>query len=234
MAAAPVPVTDLLTPDREPAPTSVWRSVTATGSFLTDQQMYVRLRQFNGSDAREVVVPFQLADGTRVLIDRGYILAAELADGVPPPAPPPGEVTVVGRVSPDQPDPLRRPAQTVAGRSEVYGIDTATLLGGSPNSRLGFVQLSAGSPAVLEPIGVPDRDGGPFLSYALQWCVFGAAALLAVGVFAFREATEIVDSPAPEKTGSPAGGSEAGGSEAGGSEAGGSKAAGFRKSDLYD
>ena len=69
----------------------------------------------------------------------------------------------------------------------MVGIDSATLLGAAPGALTGFVQLSAGSPGVLIPIGVPDRDDGPYLSYALQWCVFGAVALLSVGFFAYRE-----------------------------------------------
>lgn len=190
MAAAPVPVTDLLVPGAEPPESSGYRLVTATGSYVPEEQAFVRLRQQNGSGAAEVVVPFVLTDGTRILVDRGYILNGDLTAGLLPAALPTGQVTLTGRVSADQPDPSRRPAQIEDGRREVYGIDAATLLGGTAGTRLGFVQLVDGAPGVLDPIGVPDRDSGPFLSYALQWAVFGAVALLAAGFFAYREVTD--------------------------------------------
>ena len=129
-------------------------------------------------------------DGTRILVDRGYFSTNDLAAGRLPADLPTGRVTVIGRVSADQPDPSNRPGQTTQGRREVYGIDSAVLLGADPGARLGFVQLVDASPGVLAEIGVPDRDGGPFLSYALQWAVFGGVALLAAGFFAYREVTD--------------------------------------------
>jgi cytochrome oxidase assembly protein ShyY1 len=187
LAAPAVPAADLLRSDAQPDPASAWRSVTATGTFLSDQQVYVRLRQAYSQDAREVVLPFQLTDGRLILVDRGYALAADLAAGRLPEATPVGQVTIVGRISADQPDPSGRPNQTVAGRAEVYGIDSAALIGDA--GPRGFVLLSAESPGALITVPVPERDAGPFLSYALQWLVFGAVAVLAAGVFAFREVT---------------------------------------------
>ncbi len=100
---------------------------------------------------------------------------------------PTGTVTVTGRVQPDQPDPLHRAAQTTDGRTEVLGIDAGAIPGLAGPVRPGFLQLVDGSPAVLAPIGVPQVDEGPFLSYALQWCAFGGMALLAIGFFVVRE-----------------------------------------------
>ncbi len=190
VSAAPVPVTDLLAAGTEPADDILFRLVTATGRYIPEGQAFVRLRQQNGTGASEVVVPFELADGTRILVDRGYVSTDELAAGALPADLPSGRITVTGRVSADQPDPSQRTAQRVDGRLEVYGIDSATLLGSAPGARLGFVQLVGTAPGALDEIGVPDRDAGPFLSYALQWLVFGAVALLAAGVFAYREITE--------------------------------------------
>lgn len=204
MAAPVVPVTELLAADRQPAPASQWRPVSATGTFQPDQQVFVRLRQLNGQNAREVVVPFQLIDGTRILVDRGYLLETDVAAGRLPSDVPTGQVTITGRVSVDQPDPAHRPDQLVDGRREVYGIDSAALLGPASGALHGFVQLTGGSPGVLIEVGVPARDDGPFLSYALQWCVFGAVALLAAGFFAYREMTDPygeTGSPGPRRSG---------------------------------
>ena len=66
----------------------------------------VRLRQQNGSGAAEVVVPFVLTDGTRILVDRGYIVHRRRLPPASSRRPvPAGQVTVTGRVSADQPDP---------------------------------------------------------------------------------------------------------------------------------
>ena len=189
LAAPSVPVDVLLHNDVQPDPSSTWSTATATGTFLTDEQVYVRLRQASGQDAREVVLPFRLTDGTLLLVDRGYLLNTDLVAGRLPADPPGGVVTITGRVSADQPDPSQRPDQQIDGRHEVYGIDSTALLGGSTRSLRGFVALTADSPGVLIPLGVPNRDAGPFLSYALQWLVFGLVAVLAAGVFAWREVT---------------------------------------------
>ncbi len=190
LAAAPVPVTELLSTAAEPSASSEFRLVTATGTYVPDEQVYVRLRQQNGSGAAEVVLPFVLTDGTRILVDRGYVSIDDVSAGELPAPVPAGQVTLTGRVSADQPDPLSRPRQEANGRVDVYGIESAVLLGDEPGARLGFVQLIGGAPGVLSEIGVPDRDGGPFLSYSLQWAVFGVVALLAAGFFAYREVTD--------------------------------------------
>jgi cytochrome oxidase assembly protein ShyY1 len=208
LAADPVPVGELLTTAAGPPAAAEFRLVTATGSYLADEQVFVRLRQANGTSASEVVVPFELTDGTRMLVNRGYFANDSLTAGMRPADLPPGQVTVTGRVRPDQPDPLDRPRQTADGRVDVYGISSADLLGSAPGARLGFVQLVAGAPGVLDEIGLPDRDGGPFLSYAVQWAVFGAVALLTAGFFAYREVTDPVDGagypPAPSDAAAPA------------------------------
>ncbi len=190
ITAAPASVTEFLPLQAQPAITDTWRAVSASGTFVPDQQVFIRLRQWQGTPAQEIVVPFLLSDGTRILIDRGFVTEISLSAGELPAALPSGEVTIIGRVTQDQPDPLNRPPQTSsAGRKEAYGIDSAALLGSAPGARSGFIQLVDGTPGVLIPVGLPDEDDGPYLSYALQWCVFGAVALLAVGFFAYREVT---------------------------------------------
>jgi cytochrome oxidase assembly protein ShyY1 len=183
--AAPRPVEELLPMAGEPDPDSTWQPATATGSFEPEHQVFVRLRQdAGGAPASEVLVPLRLADGSAVLIDRGYVPATDTDPAAPLPT---GTVTVTGRVQPDQPDPLHRPAQVTDGRTEVLGIEAGAIPDLAGPVRHGFLQLMNGSPAVLNPIVVPQADSGPFLSYALQWCAFGAMALLAIGFFVIRE-----------------------------------------------
>lgn len=190
ITAPPTAVTDYLTTTSGPDPTDIWHRATATGVFEPDAQVLVRLRQDdNGNPVSEVVVPFLLTDGTRVLIDRGAVPAS---GAIALPDLPTGTVSITGRVQAlDGPDPLNRPAQQRDGRTEVYAINPAALPGVAPGAVFldGYLQLTPDSPGVLTPIGLPQTDPGPFLSYALQWLAFGVMALLGVAFFVFREAT---------------------------------------------
>lgn len=191
ITAPPTAVTDYFSTTAGPDPTDIWHRATATGTFEPDAQVLVRLRQDdNGNPVSEVVVPLVLADGTRLLIDRGTIPAS--GAGEPLPALPSGMVTVTGRVQPlDGPDPLNRPAQVRDGRTEVYAITPSALPSVTPDQVFldGYLQLTPDSPGVLTPIGLPQTDPGPFLSYALQWLAFGAMALAGMAFFVIREAT---------------------------------------------
>jgi len=197
VSAAAVPVTDLMSTTAEPPTDAIWRPVTATGVYEPGRQVYVRLRQDSGGNpVSEVIVPLLLADGTRLLVDRGYVSFSDVQEGVPLPPLPTGTVTVTGRVQVDQTDPANRAAVQVEGRTEVYAINAAAVpgtgagpAGDAETFYRGYVQLTAQSPGTLGEIGLPQVDAGPFLSYALQWCAFGVIALIGLAVFIFREAT---------------------------------------------
>jgi cytochrome oxidase assembly protein ShyY1 len=184
MGASPVPVED--------AATAEWRQVRLTGTFRTEDEVVVRLRTVLGQPAFEVLTPFELTDGSIVLVDRGYVRPEQGPQGVRVPdyaAPPAGTVDVVARMRSDERDPADRPTQTDAdGHRQVYAVDSravARLTG--LDIRAGYLQLNEGTPGVLGPLPLPDLDAGPFLGYALQWITFGAMALLAWLYFTWRE-----------------------------------------------
>ena len=77
----------------------------SAGSYLADEQLLVRNRPYNGASGFEVLVPFQLDDGRVFVVDRGWLpvgSSIEAPDAVP--APPDGEVTVVARLKPGEPE----------------------------------------------------------------------------------------------------------------------------------
>jgi cytochrome oxidase assembly protein ShyY1 len=192
--ATPVPVDQYLSTTRQPAENSIWQPATATGTFLPDRQFYVRLRQDDaGNPVSEVVLPMQLTDGTVLLVDRGTRSILVIGDGSQLPPVPAGVVTVTGRVQQDQTDPRNRKPGLLNGLNQAYAVNANDLAGPATtagNVRQGYLQLMAGSPGVLDEIGMPQTDSGPYLSYALQWSAFGAMSLLAIGYFIFREATD--------------------------------------------
>nr|WP_240188702.1 SURF1 family cytochrome oxidase biogenesis protein [Nakamurella flavida] len=189
-AAAPaVPVAELMSTAGQPAPEAVWHPVTATGTYLSDATVYVRLRQdANGQPVSEVIVPLQLDDGTLLMVDRGYIPFETAGSAAPVPA---GRVTVTGRVQLDQTDPRNRMPSVQDGVLQAWAINGPQLTAATGVSGPvlgGYVQLVEGAPGVLVPVGVPQIDSGPFLSYAFQWIAFGVIAFLGMGFFVYREA----------------------------------------------
>ena len=226
LAAEPVPAAEYLPVGTPPAAEHSWRVVTATGSYLAGQEVYIRLRQdAAGNPMAEVLLPFRMTDGTIIWVDRGYVPDSQISSGQPAAAPPTGQVTVSGRVQQDQLDPLNRPEQHKYGmRWLTSGFDTGQLSAqaGLTQVRGGFIQLMPDSPGVLIPMAVPQLDSGPYFSYALQWCAFGAVALIAVCYFVYREATD----PREEDEDSPERPTEL--------EPAGRQRARFDKSTLYD
>jgi cytochrome oxidase assembly protein ShyY1 len=165
--------------------------VSVTGTFLPQTESYARLRQdSDGNPASEVLVSLRTADGGVVLIDRGYVPASSVASGDPLPALPGGTVTVTGRVQQDETDPRHRPPIPAPDGREQYSAINAVDVTGDTGAYRGYLQLTEDSPGVLTAIGMPQRDSGPFLSYALQWLAFGAMAILGIGYFIYRELTE--------------------------------------------
>jgi cytochrome oxidase assembly protein ShyY1 len=189
-SALPQPLRDVLPAHTAPTQATEWRPVQATGHYLPRAEMVVRLRTVQGEPAYEVVVPLQLADGSNVLVDRGFLRPAE---GVRIPSYPPvpgGEVTVTGRLRADEQDPQDGMVVQQDGHRQVYAISTRTV-GAATGVRLepGYVQLMDGSPGTLSALPLPQLDPGPSFAYALQWIAFGTMAPIGLIYLAWREAS---------------------------------------------
>jgi cytochrome oxidase assembly protein ShyY1 len=184
----PVPLTTLLPHQDSSAPDAQWRRVTATGHYRPELQVLARLRVVDGQPAFEVLVPLVVDGGPTVLVDRGYV-RPEQASRVPPiPPPPTGTVTVTARLrNSEAPIPGKDPF-TADGFTQVYSINldqvaavTGAALAGS------YLQLVNDQPGGLGVVGLPQLDAGPFLSYGIQWIVFGIVAPIGLGYFIFSE-----------------------------------------------
>src|SRR5690606_6204552 len=131
----------------------------------------------------DVVTPLVLADGTAVLVDRGWMESANTAARPTDiPAPPEGEVEVVGWLRPDNgagPEavkPVDRQVRAVSSRA-LDAYVPAPL-------RSGYVDLQEQTPDAgdaLEPEPRPDLGQGPNFFYALQWWFFAGLAVLGYG-----------------------------------------------------
>jgi cytochrome oxidase assembly protein ShyY1 len=187
----PQPLGEVLAPQTAPTQATEWRQVQVSGHYLPRAELIVRLRTVLGEPAYEVLVPLQLADGSSILIDRGYLRPAA---GVRVPEYPPvpgGEVSVTGRLRADEQDPQGGQVVQRDGHRQVYAVNTSTV-SAATGVRLepGYVQLVDSAPGVLSALPLPQLDSGPSFSYALQWIAFGTMAPLGLVYFAWREVTE--------------------------------------------
>ncbi|MCU1345846.1 MAG: hypothetical protein JWL70_2112 [Acidimicrobiia bacterium] len=188
----PVPAADLLklgAPMNAVKPIE-WTPVSATGSYEADQQVIVRDRSQDGRGGSHVVTPLLLADGSVLLVNRGFIDISVTS----PPAPPSGAVTVVGRLRTTQTRGAIGPRDPATGHlTALARLDVARIAQQlSQPVRPGYVELTAQQPAVKasDPalIPLPDGDLGPHLSYMVQWIIFTGCAAVGWGIVVRRTA----------------------------------------------
>ena len=193
--ASPAELDTVLPAGRQPGPGTEWRIVRVTGQYLAEDEVVARLRTVLGQPAFEVLTPFKLADGSVVLVDRGYLrpvqgnqATAVPGFAAPPSSAPSGTVTLTARLRVDERDPRNRAAEQRDGRLQVYAVGSGVVARATGlDIRAGYLQLDERSPGVLAALPLPDLDAGPFLSYALQWIAFGVMAILAWLYFTWRE-----------------------------------------------
>lgn len=181
LARTPVPLEDAVTDPRE------WTPVRVTGVFDADSTMLVRQRPLDGRNGFWVTTPLVTSSG-RVWVVRGWIPSTASAAGpVTAPLPPSGEVVVDGRLrtaeSANGPDPTDLPAGQVAR------MDPATLGSDVPGVYVEATSSSPADPSVTR-LPAPVVDETRNISYAIQWLIFAAIALVGWWFFLRREARE--------------------------------------------
>ncbi|QKV99732.1 SURF1 family protein [Streptomyces sp. NA02536] len=208
LAADPVPVERLAAPGHRITRTERYRTVTAKGHFDTADEVVVR-RRVNADDevGFHVLTPFVLEDGRVLLVNRGWIPADGPSQTAFPevPAPPRGEVTVEGRLMPDE-------TTEASGIKDLEGLpDRQIMLIDSEREaeRLGarvlggYVAQTAPEPKgdVPQRLGDPGKENAALnYAYAVQWWLFAAAVPVGWVVLVRRETRER-SRPAGEETG---------------------------------
>ena len=182
-AAAPRNVDEVLRTLDSFDPADKWTPVILTGRYLSDDELLARGRPLDGSAGFEQLVPFQLADGSVFIVDRGWIKAGNEQD-TPDVVPrvPTGEMTVVARLKGGEPNIPGRSAPD--GQVATINLDTIAAIIDRPIYSKAYGLLASEDPASLGiPVAVtkPVADEGPHLSYAFQWIVFGIMAFIALG-----------------------------------------------------
>jgi cytochrome oxidase assembly protein ShyY1 len=187
LKAEPAPVGKVLAPGRPAAERDEWRRVRATGQYRADESVVIRYQTRDGASGVDIVTPLHTQEGPDLLVDRGWLKTGNVgADQVDAPAPPPGQVTVVGWVRAD----ATGSAATVTDRSAraVSSREIATTLDGPVYG--GFVDAQSETPppdTALVPADLPDLGNGPHFFYGLQWWFFGLLAVVGFGYLAYDE-----------------------------------------------
>jgi cytochrome oxidase assembly protein ShyY1 len=161
-----------------------WQRVEARGTFDADHQFIVRYRSNGDADGYEVVTPLRTATGA-VLVDRGFI-PLERGTRIPSvaPAPPTGEVTLLGHVRRSEKG--RRAATTpVANQMRLINSDaiSATLPYPITSGYIGLLTIQPEQQGGFQPIQLPELSEGPHFWYAVQWFMFTAIAVAGIVVF---------------------------------------------------
>ncbi|GAB2571610.1 SURF1 family cytochrome oxidase biogenesis protein [Microlunatus antarcticus] len=176
------PYTDVFT--RTIVDADQWQRVSATGTFDADHQLLLRYRSSGDTEGYEVVTPLRTATGA-VLVDRGIV---SLANGAPiptvAPAPPTGEVTVVGHVRRDEQGkrsaitPVDGAARLIS--SEAFG---ATLPYPVVDGYIGLITVDPPQTGGFAPVALPEISDGPHFWYAVQWFMFAGIGVAGIVVF---------------------------------------------------
>lgn len=187
LGARAVPVESVLRPDRPVAEDTEWTRVRAIGTFDERRQVTVKFTTRDGAAGADVVTPLVLADGSALLVDRGWLATANTnARPTDIPPPPRGEVTVEGW--------LRQDSQ--AGDNAVVPVEGQVRAIASHGLQQyvgrellpGFINLQKPTAVGLEPEPIPHVGHALNFFYALQWWFF--AGLAAIGPFWFGRAPQ--------------------------------------------
>lgn len=190
-----------------------WQRVSATGTFDAEHQYVLRYRSSGDTDGYEVVTPLRTSTGT-VLVDRGIVPVTNGAQ-IPTtaPAPPAGEVTVVGHVRRDE-EGKRSARVPVDGSMRLIDAQAiaATLPYPVVDGYIGLLTVDPPQPGGFTPIALPEISDGPHFWYAVQWFMFAGIGLAGVVVFirgdlrerrtGHRKNRKPTDAPRPELTSS--------------------------------
>ena len=161
-----------------------WQRVEARGTFDADHQFVVRYRSNGDLDGYEIVAPLRTASGV-VLVDRGFIpLQRGLQIPSTAPAPPAGEVTVVGHVRRNEKG--RRSAITPVD-NQMRLINSEAIATTLPyplkSGYIGLLTVQPEQEGEFQPIQLPELSEGPHFWYAVQWFMFTAVGVAGIVVF---------------------------------------------------
>ena len=165
--------------------------VELVGTYEADAEVLWRNRVRGGTSGFDVLTPLVLADGTSVLVDRGWIARTTAANGLATVAPPEGPVTVRGVLNETRP---LRPDDAVEerdGNATVPRVDVeqvATAIAMPLHDLWVTAQYQSPPPADAGPElpEPPDESSVSHLSYTYQWFALALIPLIGWPIVLYR------------------------------------------------
>jgi len=172
---------------------SQWRTVQMTGSWLSGNQVLVRKKSLESDLGLWVVTPLRLSDGTVVMVNRGWIAAANSAVDSPVVATVPvGTIEVLGRLREVQDRTKPAPSDLPAG--QVDRIIPLEIVSGATTLSNAYVEMTASRPESkstdIRTLPEPEVTEGAHRSYALQWMFFEIMTVIGWSILVRNEFKE--------------------------------------------
>ena len=164
-----------------------WLRVSLTGHFISDKQILVRNRYFQGQYGFEVLQLFQSAQG-KIWVNRGWVKAGATAETPP-------QISVIS-TSDDQilarirSEDLSRQLQgsffALPHKNQSPITSSKQFTESDFSFYLDLLKSDNSQNKPLSPIDLPDLSNGPHYAYAIQWLAFALLTLIGRGLL-FRE-----------------------------------------------
>jgi surfeit locus 1 family protein len=187
ISQSPLPLdASLVTADAEEV---VDRSAFAQGRYDHQEQIVLTQQSWLGRPGAHLVTPLVFENGqTAVLVDRGWIPAADAEQGDLSQFDEPGPQTVEGTIQQSQILSGGRETEVDGPQQRWYRIDVEAIQDQMPYALLPFYLVQTPPEGVQDdlPYRVAvefDLSEGPHLGYAIQWFLF--AAVLSIGYARF-------------------------------------------------
>ncbi len=164
---------------------SEWRTAEVIGTWDVTRQVLVRKQSLDSELGLWVITPLVLADSTIVLINRGWVAAANSAiDSPTVSVPPSGQVRLLGRVRLVKPRIKVKPNDLPA--NQIDQIIPKELFSEKNLLANAYIEMTSSTPNALTvgltEIPAPEVTEGPHRSYALQWIFFAIMTVIGWGV----------------------------------------------------
>ncbi len=191
LSAAPEPVSTLL-PNGVDPDTVRYRHVEATGTYDIAHEFVLYGRTQADQAGNHLLTPLVLADGSAIVVDRGWVPLDVNQPGAAEGAPPSGEVSVVGVLFTSEGGPPSSIGNAPTAETTLSKIDLARIQSQLPYRVAPLYLLlqhqTPGQSSVLPiPSPLPELSNGPHLDYAIQWFTFATIALVGFVILALRE-----------------------------------------------
>lgn len=166
------------------------RRAEASGVFEPELELLLRSRSWNGQPGWHLLTPLRLADGSRLLVNRGWVPYDHDTVPVTAATPPAGTVTVSGIMQASQLPPTgatasfapRDPADgelSAAWYVDLERFGAGQIPGLLPGAWLLLQEQTPLQQTELpRPVQPAAIDDGPHLGYAIQWFSFAAVGII--------------------------------------------------------